>query len=405
MQEKLLKILSSVVNESKLNDFESLSEKEWNVIYDEASAHSIESVVYYGIKENNIDVKSEKFKCYKKEVALANIYQNRHLEAILLALNKLKESGVVVMVLKGLALRGIYPKSELRSMSDADILVRVEDLDLTCEVLKKLGYKTSTEFSGDEFNIVFDNEKTKIEVHWDLVNDDFFYGKNNFDINVWEESKNLKIKGVECFALGNEDLIVHILMHMMVHLCYMGVGLKQILDLAFMITKNRDEIKWEVVTSKLEEAEILKFSLYAFEVCEKLFDIELPGNVKMLVLTNELDDKNVNLFIEDICSSSILGIEQDRETFGKNFAYDKKSKKQKSVYSQFMRSIFPKADDMSSKYKYLKKAKVLVPFAWTQNIIAGLFHKDYCFSEKRKFIGTIKKAKKRRELLSCLEVK
>ncbi|MGL4453481.1 MAG: nucleotidyltransferase domain-containing protein [Sarcina sp.] len=365
MRKELVKILSSVVNGSDLNDYHNLNEKEWDNIYDEANAHSLEGIVYYAIKKNNINVKSKRFEEWKKGVCLSNIHQDKHVNVVSTALNKLKESGVPVMVLKGMALRDLYPKSELRSMTDADILVRVEDLDLTCEILENLGYETSYDFSGNESYIVFYNEFTKIEVHWDLVNDEYFNGKNSFDTEIWENANDLNIKGVECFTLGNEDLVVHLLTHMMVHLSYIGFGLRQILDLAFVISKNKKTINWKGVLEKIEKTEILKFALYIFEVCEKLFDIELPGDVKNLILTSELDEKYVNLFIEDIFNNGNF----ERENIGECFSV----------------------------------RKLKAPFAWIHHIFTGLFNKDYCFSEKRKFFSLIKNVKKRKMLLKYLE--
>ncbi|MGL4760367.1 MAG: nucleotidyltransferase domain-containing protein [Sarcina sp.] len=373
MREKLLTILSSVVNGSKLEGFENLGDREWNNIYDEASAHSLESVVYYAIKESDIEITSEKFEEWKRSVFLSNIHQNKHISVVSVALEKLHSAGIPVMVLKGLVLRELYPKSELRSMSDADILVRVEDLDLTCDILEGLGYTKPEVITGNESHIVFDNETTRIEVHWDLVNENFFSGKNNFDINIWEDANNLSIEGASCFALGNEDLILHMLTHMMVHLYSMGFSLRQVLDLAFVISKNRETIDWDLVIKKIEDAQILKFALYVFEVCEMIFGIELPGDIKMLVLTNKLDSKYTNLFIEDIFSSGVFGTGERNESFGKNFAYD-------------------------------KKTKILLPFAWTQHILGAMFNRNYCFSEKKKIFSTVKIAKKRKKLLEYLEV-
>ncbi|MGL5068305.1 MAG: nucleotidyltransferase domain-containing protein [Sarcina sp.] len=373
MREKLLTILSSVVNGSKLEGFENLGDREWNNIYDEASAHSLESVVYYAIKESDIEITSEKFEEWKRSVFLSNIHQNKHISVVSVALEKLHSAGIPVMVLKGLVLRELYPKSELRSMSDADILVRVEDLDLTCDILEGLGYTKPEVITGNESHIVFDNETTRIEVHWDLVNENFFSGKNNFDINIWEDANNLSIEGASCFALGNEDLILHMLTHMMVHLYSMGFSLRQVLDLAFVISKNRETIDWDLVIKKIEDAQIFKFALYVFEVCEMIFRIELPGDIKMLVLTNKLDSKYINLFIEDIFSSGVFGTGERNESFGKNFAYD-------------------------------KKTKILLPFAWTQHILGAMFNRNYCFNEKKKIFSTVKIAKKRKKLLEYLEV-
>ncbi|MGL4655272.1 MAG: nucleotidyltransferase domain-containing protein [Sarcina sp.] len=405
MREELLKILSSVVNEAKLKGFDTLSEKEWNSIYDEASAHSLESVIYYAIKKNKINVRSKKFEDWKKDVFLSNIHQDKHVSVVAIALNKLRDAGIPVMVLKGMVLRELYPKSELRSMSDADLLVRVEDLDLTCEILESLGYETSYDLSGKESHVVFNNESTRIEIHWDLINEQYFNGKNNFDTDIWENANEAEIKGVECFTLSNEDLVIHLLTHMMVHLSCLGFGLRQMLDLAFVISKNRETINWEVVLEKIKNAEILKFSLYVFEICEQLFEVDLPGNIKTLILINDLDDTYIKLFIEDICGNGTFGSKDRGECFGKSFGGGMIEDANQGVYTQFMRTLFPKAEDMTERYNYAKKVKILMPFAWTHHIFAGIFNKDYCFSEKKKFFSSIKIAKKRKKLLEYLDAK
>ena len=55
------------------------------------------------------------------------------------------QQGIDHMPVKGCNMKALYPKPELRSMGDADILIRREQLPRCGEIMRSLGYKLSQE--------------------------------------------------------------------------------------------------------------------------------------------------------------------------------------------------------------------------------------------------------------------
>jgi hypothetical protein len=105
-----------------------------------------------------------------------------------------KES-IPVIVLKGLVARDFYPKPELRTMSDADVLVNKEDLNRVKKLLKNLGY---IESETTEVHIVFEHkEHYDIEVHWTLTDMSYFKGQPVFENQICGNAIKVKVEIVK----------------------------------------------------------------------------------------------------------------------------------------------------------------------------------------------------------------
>ena len=52
-----------------------------------------------------------------------------------------EENGIDYMLLKGSRMKALYPRQELRNMSDADVLIRMEQYDRICPIMESLGFE------------------------------------------------------------------------------------------------------------------------------------------------------------------------------------------------------------------------------------------------------------------------
>ncbi|MGL5821683.1 MAG: nucleotidyltransferase domain-containing protein [Sarcina sp.] len=402
MEGSFIRLLRIIFNDENLNEFKSISVQEWNLIYQEAKAHSLEAILYYIVKEKNIDVPKESLDIWKKDTFLVAIYQNRHVNNVSVALDKLYQSGIPTIALKGLVLRNLYPKPELRTMGDADLLVRVEDLELAKEVLEKLGY---LEEEGDHpAHKVYHNEVSKIELHWKLLNYDIWGREDNLDVEVWESSEEFCISGAECFTLGKEELFVHLLGHMMVHMSYSGFGLRQVLDLAFLLNENLDGIDWEKVILEIKRFDILKFSLAILEACKRIFKINLAKEIIIEIESTALNEKYIELLIEDILKSGTFGRKNRVQEVTKSSLNSRRRKQGENLYFQYFRMFFPKRKNMIAKYSYAAN-RFLLPIAWGHRLLNISVKREYTFKEKKELVAnSINNTKKRERLLKYLEV-
>ena len=91
--------------------------------------------------------------------------------------------------------------------------------------------------------------------------------------------------------------------------------------------------------------------------------------------------------------------------FAKELAYDGNNKND-SVINKYMSFLFPQVDQMSEKYDYAKKNKLLTPIAWGHHLCAGVFNKDYSVKDKVKFAtSSVSISQKRNNLIKDLELK
>ena len=73
--------------------------------------------------------------------------------------------------------------------------------------------------------------------------------------------------------------------------------------------------------------------------------------------------------------------------------------------NRYFRFIFPKIDDMSDKYSYAKKVKILAPIALIHHLFAGVFASEYSFKDKVEFLTKgAAKAANRNKLLDWMEL-
>ncbi|MEG2917325.1 MAG: nucleotidyltransferase family protein [Clostridium sp.] len=410
IEKQLIDLLNKAIHGERVDTAE-IVDTDWEKLLYEAKEHHVETLVYSAInrKEAEKYIDSEKFKQWKKEVFYSGINQQNHIQKVGEILNKFNENNTPVIVLKGLVVREYFPMPQLRTMSDADVLVHKEDLGRVSSMMIGLGFTQTKNEDDHGAHIVFSKPgQPLIEVHWTLANKDFFKGDTSWEDGLWNDTISVQVGGVDTLSLGLEDLAVHLCIHMAVHLAYTGFGVRQLLDLVLLVEKKGEEIKWFSFFEKAKRCGIYKFALAILNVCNRLFDMELPIEMKKFNGVSNISNKYLELLIEDIFASGVHGNKDETRIFASEFAFDQcegATKGNKSIVKKFFKLLFPPISLMSNKYSYAKKFIILAPIAWIHHLIMGLFNKDYKLSNKVKMAtSTMTVANKRNQLLKELEL-
>lgn len=405
MQNQIVKMLNAAIHKETV-DIDSDKKIDWNELLEEGDAHKVTPLLYSSINKNISSeiINKETLSKLKKQVFTSSLGQASHIKNVAKILVEFNKLNIPVIVLKGLVVRYLYPIPDLRTMCDADVLVHEEDLDKVTELMISLGYVKSKDEDEHGAHIVFYNGKTVLEVHWTLINDNFFSGnKSFFEENLWKEAMEVEVGGVKTLSLSLEDLAVHLCVHMAVHLAYSGFGIRQLLDLVLLVEKKGDIINWKSFLYKAKICGIYKFSIAIFSICNKLFDMEIPAVIKR---EEKIDDKYIDLLIEDIFESGVHGKKDKDMVFAAEFAFDQGKGVADgtfSIFKKFMKLLFPPISDMSDKYSYAKKFIILAPIAWIHHLIVGIFNKEYSLNSKVKMAtSTVSLANKRNRLLKEL---
>lgn len=401
IQKELINILSNSIRGIKTKSINS-NNINLEELFIEAHHHKIAGLIYDSI-DNSLFTNNKDLEILKKEKSntlQTIINQANHIKKTSILLNKFNENDIPVIVLKGLVVRYFYPNPNLRTMCDADLLVHPYDLEKVENLLISLGYKKLEESDEHGAHLVFYNHSLIIEVHWRLTNKDYYKGDVSFEDYLWNNVMKVNIEKTHALSLGLEDLALHLCIHMAVHLACHGFGIRQLCDLVLLVEKEGSNINWNIFLEKSKSSGLEKFSLTIFKVCNILFNMDIP---KELSDANKINGKFINIFIEDIFNNGVSGRKDESTIFANEIAFDKNNNS--SISKKFLNLLFPPLSQLSDKYFYAKKHKILLPIAWIHHLFEGANNKDYSLLSKIKILtNTIYVAKKRNKLINWLEI-
>lgn len=398
VQTKLVNLLNASVHGEKI-DFDLKEHIEWEKIIEESKEHKVEALSYSAIGRDTMkSIDKELLRIWKKDTFISGVSQLRHINNVSEFLGEFNKQNIPVIVLKGLVIRDLYPKPELRTMCDADILVHKKDLDTVKKLLLSLGY---TETVTSDKDLCFIRGNTYVEVHWTIANDKSFDNVDLFEKQMWENVVQIKIGDSYALSMSDEDLLVHMCMHMASHIKYMGFGIRQLCDLVLMVEKRGDIIDWDSFIAKLHQLGIYKFATTIFIICNKLFDMEIPDKMNNPQIKN---DKYVDLLIAEIFACGVHGKRDKISSFTNVISYANKEQ-ERSTIKTFKKLYFPSRENLGEDYNYAKENNFLLPIAWGHRLFRSVLKTDYNFIEKLK-IGVlgISISNKRNKLINWLEL-
>lgn len=373
---------------------------DWNEVIEECRQHQISSLVYSGIsKESLKNIDKNTLDKWKRETFMSGVYQINHIKQISSILNIFNDNNIPVIVLKGLVVRDLYPKSELRTMGDADILVHENDLDNVVNILQDEGY---IEHSRIEYHIEFSRGNSHIEVHWTLANEEIFDGIVEFKDETWARVIDIKVGESNSLSMCDEDLLLYLCIHMAKHFIDSGFGIRQVCDVLLLVEKRGQYIDWDSFVTRTKRSGVYKFTMSIFAICNKLFEMSIPDELKEGFV--EFNDKYLDELIDLIWANGVHGKKNKAEIIARQLIKEENNKKNNWI-GRIKKIYFPTGNSLSNRYSYAKKNRLLISIAWIHRILNVMFRKDYSIQDKIKIsLHGSKISKQHDELLSWLEL-
>lgn len=379
-QKILIDILNKSIKNQKMykKDLENVN---YNTLIKEVRDHNISSLVYYTLHKDIIsEIDSDIIEEWKKEVFFSNMIQIKHINQINHVLKKFNEQGIEVLVLKGLVLRNLYLKSEFRSMSDADILVKNHDFNAAEQCLYEIGY-VSNSHDNDIHKGFTKLGALEIEMHNKLVNKDFVdVDFSKYESELWDNSEDVYIGDVKAKTLGKEDFIIHLILHMAVHTKLYGFGIRQLYDLALFIKQDYKKINWNIVEEKLLSYGFLRYTQGIMMTINKLFHISIPENFH----NEHISEKSLDLLIDSIMQSGVHGKKELNEDFKMLYESSNHHKDESVIFKRIVRFILPKSSYMMIRYgdndESTRRNIYFIPALWIDRIV-NQYVKKYGFIE------------------------
>jgi len=371
-QKVIIDILKASINRRNI-EFNKNNNIDWNEVVNEVKQHKISSLVYSSIDRNSLKyIDNTSLSRWKQEIFKDNLIQIRHINSISKLINNLNQEGIEILLLKGLVLRNFYPRSEYRTMSDADILVKSEDYLIVRNYLIKNGFECYE--NNNEIHQRFINSNgLLIEVHWKLIHENYFNRNiQEFEKNVWKKSIEFNICGTNCKALCDEDLLIHMCLHMAAHTKCSGIGLRQLYDMAIFV-KNKN-IDWISFDRRISFYGISKFTNGLLAVVNQVFGINVPKDI----LDNQYVSKQeIKLLLSNILASGVYGKKEEINGFEALCKCETSEQYFYGNIERIFKLFFPTRIELSNRYKYAKNNVLLIPIAWMHHAITGIIIKRY----------------------------
>lgn len=254
-----------------------------------------------------------------------------------------EENGIDYLPFKGVVMKSLYPKQELRVMGDADILIRFEQYPQIRGIMEQLGYTMEIESDCEQ---IWTRPELYLELHKCLVQpshrDFYAYFGDGWGRAVRQEGCR--------YAFSPEDTYVYLFMHYAKHYRSGGIGCRHVLDI-WMYRRANLTLDEDYVNRQLETLGIRQFHENTLRLLEQWFG------------SGEGDDVT-EFMTRRIFSGGAYGTSRDYHIFTQ-LTRAKNADSVKNARLTYMKNLaFPSLEQMRIRYPILEKYPVLLPGAW-----------------------------------------
>ena len=309
-----------------------------------AQDHSVAEMAYYALEKLPLSSDSAdiaEWRQVRDKALVKDIIQQQELENLGSAFS---DAGIRFLPLKGSVIKTLYPQSDMRTMSDIDILIDEKNAARTRDIMTGLGY-TCEHFGYDVHDIYYKPPVMNVEIHRALFGED---GKEFQEI--FSDPWSLCTSDGARYSFTPDAFFAYVLAHAIKHLEEGGTGIRSIMDL-WVCTHSDMEINAERSIEMLVPSGKNEAAMKMTALSEVWFG-DKPHT-----------DETMKL------QQYILG----SGTYGtmENDAKNKIARSGRAVY--LLRLIFPTFERMREHYPVLRKAPVLLPWCW----LVRLFTKPF----------------------------
>lgn len=326
---------------------------DWKQLYNLADFHSVAGTVYYGIMRLPVGQQPEAdvlamFRSAMQITLGCEASQHFELQNIM---KHMDENNVRYLPLKGWRMKHLYPRPDMRSMCDIDILVMPEDMEKIPEIMKccNFGFKCH----GENDDSYMNSGSVSVEVHWSLFGKESPYYEYFSD---FMERTDAATPDSYERKLSNEDFYIHLIAHMAKHFKGGGTGVRSIMDIYEYWCAYGDTLDAYYLDSELEKLGLDGFANAAWELAQDWFSGEAGAG-------NQLRHPKM---AQHILTAGTYGC---KEYSIASSMQQKNISKAAYLFGRF----FPRLSFMQIQYPCLNKAPFLLPVFWIVRGIRSVF--------------------------------
>lgn len=330
-----------------------------------AKRHQIVPLIYYGITNSEIKVPENIFTDIENITYQSIAVSHNQLFELENLYKAFEESGIEYMPLKGAVIKNLYPKPEMRTMGDADILIRQEQYGEIRVAMQSLGF---TEVIESDHELIWNKNNIHLELHKRLIpsyNKDYYeYYGNGWKLAIPEKGFRYK--------MSDEDTFVYLFTHYAKHYRDGGIGIRHITDL-YVYLSAKPNLNKTYIETELEKLKLLEFYNNTVHTLDVWFKGEKPDEMSDFITGKIFESGSYGTYVSHIVSG----------------AYKASGTGKNARLKKAFGLIFLPYKYMVDKYPVLKKAPFLLPIMWIVRIADVIFNKRDKIAKQRKTLDYI----------------
>lgn len=304
----------------------------WEYACRSAQRNSVANILSYTLDKVNVKPSQTVTNVLKNERRLHILKETSQLFDVEKVLREFEKAEIKNVPLKGYFMKHLYPQTDLRTMTDIDILVDKRDFKKIEQVFTKLGYKNANVLNAREIH--FERDLLYFEIQSTInANEDRYFD------DIW--SRVGRRDGYNySYEMSSEDFYLYMIYHTAKHFKGGGMGIRMVMDVCVYLNACQS-LDFDYISGRLREMELTTYE-------EKLRELSL----------NWFSDEptQINAFGEFVLYCSTYG-QRVVSFFQSN---------QRTEHGYWIKQFFPPYSDMRRRYEYLEKFPILLPFSWVQ---------------------------------------
>lgn len=275
---------------------------------------------------------------------------------------RLSARGLRPLVVKGAAVRGLYPAPEQRPSLDEDLLAEPGTFEDLCAALSDLGLmpEEGADPARDaEVSFVSADGKLLLEAHRFLFDpaSGAYGGWDALLSGAHGRAEEIRVCGTFLRVPCPADHLLYMILHALKHFLHGGFGIRQVCDIGLLARAREKEIDWERVLAGCRAVRADAFAAALFRICEEELGLILPPAFAGI-------DTDPSDLLSDILSGGVYGTEDPDRARSATITLRAAGRKKEGL----LRTLFPSAAELSGRYPYLKKRPFLLPAAWAARL-------------------------------------
>ena len=266
-----------------------------------------------------------------------------------------RENDIRIVPLKGMILKELYPKPEMRWMGDADILICQEQYLTIKKILQSQGFALA---GRTDHEIAWHHPHLRLELHTCLVP-----GRNQVLYNYFGDGwKRAYLQRENLYTMSPEDTLVFLVAHVAKHYTAGGIGIRQFVDL-WLYTRAHSNLNQTYILQELEKIHLDKFYIYIMQMLQVWFADACWDPVSMEITRFIFESGCYGTHKNHILAQGV---------------------KQKSKARRILSALFPNYGEMKLRYPVLVRWPILLPFSWlVRGVNILLFHRKRISNKSR----------------------